>query len=296
MNDNKKQRRPISWLAIIQTAVTAFVGQARVLEDKAIPAGQTSFRGAGYRLTSEINPQRPLFGPLQQAVVRLQGQTDRPPDARLAPETLFPPDALRQAAYWDCAQSGPSQTVLAVLPEPAQVRLLAGPEDDLPAAVALIHRWTRLEKGQISSAVLTELAKPDHSPVAYTAGFELLKSTTADLPGLFLAFVRLPGRPGAAIQGVLETLSAVAGSLSGPEIMTLARRLLEGWSQENDPAALAAYLLWFDAHRTRTWLGDARMKGAVMAEAKRARDLKFTGPNSRAWEQKVQYSAASFMP
>jgi hypothetical protein len=294
MNDKKKHSRPISWLTSIQTAKTAFVGQARVLEDTWIPAGQASFRAAGYRLTSEIIPQYTLFGSLPDPLIRLQGQTDRPPDARLVPESQFPPDVLRQESYWECARSGLSQPILAMLPEQARVSLLTGPDDELPSDVALIHRWTSLEKAEINTAVLTELAKAGHGPVAYTAGFELLKSVTTDLPGLFSAFVRLPGRPGAAIQGILDLLSAAAASLSGPEMITLARRLLEGWSQENDPAALSGYLLWFDAHRARTWLKDSGIKAAVLAELKRTGALKFTGSYAQTWEQQVGRYAASF--
>jgi hypothetical protein len=296
MRRERRQTRPISWLSAVQTATAAFTGQARLLEDQGITEEQTSFRGEGYRLTSDIIPQRSLFGPLPKAAVRLQGETQRAPDGRLVLDTLFPPDTLRQVAYWDSARSDAAQPVLVVLAEPAQVRLLAGPDDNLTAAVTLIHHWISLAKADIKSAVLADLAKPGHSPVAYLTGFELLTGAKTDLPGLFSLFVKLPGRPGPAIQGILDELYLVGASLSGPEIMALAWRIVEGWSQENDPAALSSYLLWFDAHRARTWLIDPKMRKSVAAEVKRAGALKFTGPDSEAWEQQVKRYAAGLLP
>jgi hypothetical protein len=292
---SRKKSRPISWLAAIRVATAAFTGEARLVEDRWVPATETAFRGAGYRLTAEITPQRSLFGPLPDSTVRLQDDTKRAPDRRLSLEApRFPPDTLRKEAYWEYAQSDVVQPVLVLLAEPAVVRLLTGPDDDLPEAVLLIHRWTTLAETE-QKAVLTDLSKPAHDPVAYVAGFELLMSTTSDLPALVDAFLSLPGRPGAATQGILNELYRAASSLSKPEIKVLARQLLASWTQEVEPNALLGYLTWFDAHR-QAWGDEPGLKTAVVAEAERVEALSFQGPDASAWQQRVQQQAAFLLP
>lgn len=288
---------PPSWLAAIQAAMAAFTGEARVVRDEYVPATQTSFRGAGYRLNVEVTPQRALFGTLPGSPLRLQGETRRAPDKRLDPQgPYFPPDAARQVPYWDYARSNGPQPVLVVLSDPPLVRLLFGPDDDLADAVILIRRWTELPEAEQREAVLKDLAQARRSPVAYLAGFELLMNTTSDLPGLFDAFDSLPGRPGAAIQGIVNELYGVAGGLSDADIKALAWRLLDRWAQESDPAALSGYLVWFDAHRQRTWSADEKMKAAVLAQAERASGLSFTGPDAQSWREQVRYYASVLLP
>jgi hypothetical protein len=289
---SRRKTRPVSWLTAVQTASAAFTGEARLVEDKWIPATETTFRGAGYRLTAEIASRRSLFGPLPESTVRLQGTTKRAPNQRLnlgAPR--FPPDALRQEAYWEYALPGVIQPVLVIPTDPAVVRPLTGSDDELPDTVIIIHRWTNLARAEQWSTVFADLGKPGRSAVSYAAGFELLLKTTSDLPGLVDSFLSLPGRPGAATQEVLSQLYAIAMSLPQAEAAALARQLLVHWTKEVEPAALLGYLTWFDAHR-RVWGDDPKLKTAVLLEAKRSVALSFSGPNALAWQQRVQQQGA----
>jgi hypothetical protein len=288
---SRKTHRPLSWLSAIKVASAAFTGEARLVEDEWVPATETAFRGAGYRLTAEIAPQQILFGPLPKSTVRLQNNTKRAPDRRLNLDALrFPPDALRQEAYWEYARLDVVQPVLVILADPAAVYPLTGPDDELLNTVVLIRRWTTLVEAEQWSTVFTDLGEHGRSPVSYVAGFELLLNMTSDLPRLVDSFMSLSRRPGPATQEVLSQLHAVAVSLSQAEVTALARQLLGAWAKEVEPAALLGYLTWFDAQR-RAWSDDPKLRAAVVAEAKRSVNLSFSGANALAWQQRVQQQA-----
>ena len=288
--------RPPSWLSVIKAGTAAFTGEARVVEDQWLPATETSFFGPGYRLSAEINPQQALFGSMPDVPVRLEGETTRAPDARLSLDAFyFPPDTLRRVPYWDYARAGVPQQVMVVLAEPALVRPLTGLKDNLPDAVKLIYGWTRLPEDKQKSAVMADLAKPGHSPVTYVAAFELLMATTSDLLGLYNTFLSLPGQTGAAIGGIVDELRSAATSLSDQEIKALAWRLLEGWVQESDPAALSSYIVWFDQHRQRTWSDDEKVREAVLAQVERASSLSFPGPYAKLWKQQIRNCTAALL-
>jgi hypothetical protein len=288
--------RPRSWLSVIKVAVVAFTGEAHLVEDRWVPATETSFLGVGYRMSAEINPQHTLFGSLPDVPVRLEGETARAPDARLALDTLyFPPDTLRKVPYWDYARAGVSQQVVVVMAEPALVCLLTGLEDTLPGAVKVIYSWTRLPEAEQKSAVMADLVKPGHSPVACVAGFELLMGTTSDLPGLYDNFLSIPGCTGAAIGGIVDKLRSAATVLSDQEIKVLAWRLLNGWVHESDPAALSSYIVWYDQHRHRAWGGDEKMREAILVQLERASSLSFSGPYARLWKQQIKNYASALL-
>lgn len=289
----RKTSKPASWLTIIQNAKTVFIGEALVTQDVQVPATETSFRGAGYRLTAQISPQQILIGALPGQTIELQGETSRAPEARLSLNSAhFPPDTLHQIAYWDYAQSNRSQLVLVVLSEPTAVRVLEGQEDDLPQAVVKVYSWLQLPAADQKAVVLADLSKSVYDPVAYLAGFELLMAQESDLSGLFETFNNLPGRPGAAIQGIVDRLYSEATSLPEPQLKALSRKLLDSWTAENDPAALSSYLIWFDAHKQRTWQADQTMRQAVLANAEKARTISFSGANADQWKQRVSYYAS----
>jgi hypothetical protein len=292
----RKKTQPVSWLNTIQNARAAFTGEARLLEDKWIPATETTFRGVGYRLTVEITPRQSLFGALPEVTVNLQGTTKRAPDQRLNPGTPhFPPDALRQELYWEYARSDITQPVLVLLADSARVCPLTGSSDDLPDTVILIHQWTKITRDKQRSAVLADLRKPNRNPVAYVAGFELLLKMTSNLTELVDSFLSLPKRPGVATQEVLNQLYAVAMSLPQTEVYVLAQQLLVHLAKEVEPAAIVGYLTWFDAHR-RVWSDNPKLKAVVVAEAERAINLSFSGSDAPAWKQRVQQQAAFLLP
>jgi hypothetical protein len=284
------------WPKIIEGSTLAFIGEARLVHQEQITPTEITLFGYKYRLTVEIHPEQALFGSLPDVTLLFQGETELPPDQR---KTLynpqFPPDILRIIAFWDYALPDTTQPVLVVQQEPAILRLLSGPDDDLLDAIRLIHHWTKLSEAEQQRAVLDDLAKPGQSPVAYLGGFQLLMDTTSDLPGLFKTFTTLPDVPGASVQGIVDELYWVSLELSQHDIERLARQLLNGWSQENYPAALSSYMLWFSAYGQWTWQKDQRMKEEILAQLKRTRNLSFSGPYAKAWEQQVYYYASSIL-
>jgi hypothetical protein len=289
----RKTSRPPSWLTVIQNARTVFIGEAVVTADVKVPATETSFRGAGYRITAQISPQQLLLGSLPGETIELQGETRRSPEARLTlTSALFPPDTLHRIDYWDYAHSNGPQRVLVVLSEPTIVQVLEGQADDLPQAVVKVHAWLQLPAKDQKAVVLEDLSQSVYDPIAYLAGFELLMAQQADLAVLFETFNKLPARPGAAIQGIVDRLYSAATSLPEPAIKALSRQLLASWTTENDPAALSSYLIWFDAHRQRTWQADQTMRAGVLAEAERARSMSFSGAQADQWAQQVRYYAS----
>jgi hypothetical protein len=289
-----KSSPPPSWLAVLQSAKTVFIGEARVTQDVRVSAAETSFRGAGWRITVQISPQQTLLGSLPDPTLELQGDTQRAPEARLGPTSgLFPPDTLRQLNYWDYARANTPQRVLVVISDPTIVRILTGPEDDLPQAVIQILAWLKAPGKDQKAAVLENLSKSVYNPVAYLAGFELLLTQKADSPALFEAFNRLPGRPAAAIQGIIDRISGFSNGMSDSELKALAMSLLEQWKTENDPAVLASYLLWFGAYGPRIWGKDPDLRKTVLAEAQRAQAMTFSGANADQWQQRVRYYAST---
>lgn len=289
----RKTSRPASWLTIIQNAKTAFIGEALVTQDVKVPATETSFRGAGYRITAQISPQQILFGPSPGEKLELQGDTSRAPEARVSLNSAqFPPDTLHQTAYWDYAQANGPQQVFVILSEPTTVRLLAGQNDSLPQAVTQIHAWLQLPKEAQKATVLEDLSQAVYDPIAYLAGFELLMAQESGLAVLFETFNNLPDRPGAAIQGIVDRLYREATALPEPQLKALARKFLDSWETETDPAVLASYLIWFDAHRQRTWQADPDMQKAVLASAEKVRTMPFSGPDAEQWKQRVSYYAS----
>jgi hypothetical protein len=293
---SKAASRPLSWLAVIKSAAVVFTGEAHLTEDRLIPASETALRAPGYRLMAEITPQQPLIGPLPVNKVLLQGVTLRPPNSRLSlSSALFPTDELRRLPYWEFAQSGLVQPVLVALSEPPQVRLLKGEDDPLPGEMTLIHRWNTLPAAEQKAAVLADLGKAEHSPVACAAGFELLKGAASDLPALFDTFASLPSCQGQAMQGILENLYLSGTELPEGVLQALAWRLLIGWQKENHPAALSGYLLWFNAYRNQTWSIDDRMKSEVIAQTKRAARARFAVPYAKEWEKQVRNYSSNLL-
>lgn len=290
---SRKTYRPTSWLTILENARIIFIGEAIVTEDVKIPATETSFRGAGYRITAQISPQELIVGSLPREKIYLQGQTSRTPDTRLnINSAFFPPDTLHRIDYWDYAQINETQRVLVILSEPNRIKVLSDSSDTLPEAVNLSHSWLQLPRENQKTIVLEALSQSTQNPVAYLVGFELLSNQESDLSVLFENFNNLPGRPGAAIQGIVDHLYNLAISLSESEIKILSRKLLDGWQKENDPAVLSSYLIWFDAYRKRTWQDDQNMRQIILAEAKRAQKMSFSGVNAEQWQQQISYYAS----
>ena len=292
----RKTAQPPSWLTLVKNAQAAFTANVLVLEDAKAAAGQTSFRGAGYRITAQFTPRDTLFGAPPAGPLKLQGETPTAPQDRLSLQAPgFPPDALRQTDYWEYAQANAPQqapaVVLVLLSQPAAVRILAGQDDDLPQAVARIHAWLQLAGANQKASVYQNLSGGLTSPVAYLAGFELLMAQEPDLGALFERFNRLPNRPGAAIPGILDLLAGAALRRPQPEVKALALKLLEGWKTESDPAAISSYLLWFDANGEKTWEDDPSLRKDMLAQAAIAAALSFSGKDASQWQQQVRYEA-----
>lgn len=280
-------------LAAIQRATAAFTGQARLVEERPVNAAETTFRGSGHRLMAAITPEQAVFGLLPAQPIRVQGDTTLAADQRTGLDApRFPPDDLRQEMYWTYARPEVIQPVLVIVAESPAVYALSGPADELPAAVRQIHVWTQMPEGQRPTTVLNDLQANTTStaPVTWVAGFELLMASAQDLPSLAGSFLALPGRPGAATQGILDLLYRAATSLPPADLAELARSLLALWPAEREPAAVLGYLTWFDAHR-RAWEGDEAMKVAVLQAAKESASLAFSGPYADAWQKRVRQQA-----
>lgn len=291
---SRKTRPPLSWLATVRDAEAAFVGEASLTKDTAASASETSFRGKGYHLTSKIDVQRTLFGSSSETSLTLEGDTQRAPEQRLSAEAAsFPPDTFYHNSYWDYAQVDRVQPVLVFLGQPVVV--IHDPEANFLEAIQLIKSWLSLPASEQRSQVLSSLAEPGKHPVAYVAGFELLMAESSSLPDLFAAFDNLPTRPGEAIQGIVDKLYIVATGLTDSEIKALGQQLLASWSRESSPAALSSYLVWFDAHRQRTWVQGKGMQQAVQTQAERSKVLRFSGEDSNLWEQRVQQYASALL-
>ena len=287
----RKTSQPPSWLKIVKTASAAFTTAAQVLEDIPVPAAQTSFRGAGWRITVQLTSHTVLFGSAPADPLRLQGDTPTAPqDRSTAPG--FPPDSLRQEDYWGSAQKGLNQPVLVLLSQPAALRRLTGPQDDLPAAVRLIHDWLQRPATDQPSAIYHDLAGPA-SPAAWTAGFELLMGQDPDWSALFERFNRLPGRPAAAITGILDLLNSTALAQARQDLTELANRLLAAFAAEDHPAALSAYLVWFEANAEETWEDNPSMRAQVLTRARQVTGLTFSGAFSHQWLEQVRSYADS---
>ncbi len=292
---NKPLQSP-RWPEIIRGSTSAFIGKARLVHQERITPTEITLFGYKYRLSAEIHPERSLFGSLPDAVVHFQGETELSPDQRYTfDKPRFPPDTLRIFSYWDYTIPDILQPVLVIQQEPALLRLLSGPDDDLLDAIMLIQHWTTLLKAEQQQVVLDGLVKKRQSPVAYLGGFQLLMDITSDLPGLFQSFVTLTDIPGAAIQGIMDELYWVSIRLSQSELNRLAWRIIDGWAQENDPAALSSYMLWFSAYSQLTWEKDQRLKKDVLKQLERARSLSFSGLYAKAWEQQVRYYASGIL-
>ena len=276
---SRRSPKPATWLSIVESATAAFTGTARVVDDS--PAS-ISARGSGFRVTAEITLGEAVFGPLPDAPVTADGETSRPPDRRPDPAgPRFPPDSLREVPYWDQARPNIDTPVLCVQSNPPAVRTLLGADDDLPRAVALIRGW-------VAQGADVMGGLPGAPAPAFVAGFELLLRTTTDLPGLLDSVLAIPGRPGAAVRGIVALLPPHTNLLPGPAFTAVARILLAALSTERDPEALVALLSWFDANSDRT----ADLEKEIKAAAERATALTFTGPDGDAWHQEVIRFAA----
>jgi len=263
-----------SWLTVVSDATGAFTGTARVVGDEPTDATQTSARGSGHLVTASVSPDRAVFGDLPGSPQTFTGETSRPPERRPAPDgPRFPPDSLREVPFWDQARPDADLPVLVVLADPPVLRALTGADDDLPGAVATIHGWT--DDGADVEGSLTSGAPA----VCWVAGFELLTRSTTDLPGLVSHLLGLPGRPGAAVRGILAVRA-----LLDDDVAELGRRLLGVLTDEQDPEALVALLAWFDAHRSQV---GSDVLDAVRTEAARAAGLRFDRPDGDAWSQEV---------
>ncbi|MFC4613387.1 hypothetical protein ACFO3K_01545 [Cellulomonas algicola] len=269
-----------SWLDAVESASAAFVGTARLVDERPVPADETPFRGDGFALDVEVVPDHPVFGAAPDGPLTVELLTARPPDRREPPGApRFPPDSLREVPYADQALPGADDPVLVVATDPPVVRGLLRPDDDLPAAVTTIRRW--IDERADDATVLRDAATTT-SPVAVTAGFELLLRTTADVAGLTERFLRLPNLTGGAVRGIVALLHA--RPLTDPEIVDVATRLLGALAGTHDPEALVAYLGWFDAHRGR-YGDDVAVR--VRVQVARVVDRTFDGSDGDAWHQEV---------
>lgn len=253
-----------------------------MVSETEVTAAETGFRGAGFAVATEIDPGRSIFGADLDRRVLLHGETPLPPERRTDPGgPRFPPDSLREVPFWDQARPHLAIPVLCLTAEPPVVRALVGPEDDLPAAVALIHGWLDSEAGHAD--VERDLTERRVSPVAWVAGFELLLRTSTDVADLSARFLRLPNRPGAAARGVLTLLRRTLPEMPESEIAVLAQQLLDAMVDETDPEALVAYLSLLDAEHQRITAADAALADAVRTAAERAVTLHVEGPDGEAW-------------
>lgn len=288
---SRRSPQPRSWLSVVESASAGFIGTARLASDRPVPATETSFRGPGYALVAEVEVDRTLFGTAPDDTLVLHGQTSRPPEHRVGPhEDRFPPDRLRSVSYWDQAPQNDPTLVLCLLSDPAVVRALLGPDDDLPRAVRIIRDWT--ESGAGEAVVEQQLSGPDSQPaVCYVAGFELLARTTSDLPELVERFLRLPGRPDAAARGIMQLVQPLSDQLPDSKLVELARRLLHVMADERGPEGLVSYLTWFDAHRDRLARAESELAGEIRAQAELVGRRDFAGPDAEAWRQEVRRHA-----
>lgn len=270
----RRSPKPASWLSIVESATAAFTGTARIVDDS--PAS-TSGRGSGFRVTAEITPGEPVFGPLPDAPVTADGETSRPPDRRPDPAgPRFPPDSLREVPYWDQARPHTGTPVLCVRSSPPAVRTLLGADDDLPRAVDLIRDW-------VAQGADVMGGLPGAPAPAFVAGFELLMRTTTDLPGLLDSILAISDRPGAAVRGIVALLPPHTNLLPDATFTAVARILLATLSTERDPEALVALLTWFGANSERT----SDLEKDIRAAAERASTLTFAGPDGDVWHQEV---------
>ena len=270
-----------SWLDVVESATAAWTGAARLVGEEPVPETGTSFRGPGFALSVEVTPDGAVVGEPPAGPVTLRLLTARPAERREPPGAYrFPPDTLREVPYADQAVPGTGAPVLVVASDPPVVRGLLAPDDDLPDAVRVIHRWTRGD-----AEVLGDLAA-GVPPLAVVAGYELLLRSTTDVAALTDRVLRLPGLPGAATRGVLALLHLRTGSLPDEQVVAVARTLLDVLADETDPEGVVAALTWLDAHRDR-YRADPDLRALVDDRVRRVTSLTFDGPDADSWQQEV---------
>jgi len=219
--------KPRTWAAVVRDASVGFTGLAEVVEDSG--AGQVSSPNpAAFTVVAQVHPGDVIFGEVSEESVTAHGTTSRPTNLRLQPDgSLFPPDTLRQVPYWDYARTGPQQTVMVLLGEPACVRMLLGPHDDLPAAISQVREWTRLPGSDQLRVVPSDLNDRPASAVAYLAGFQLLSATERELVETVRVFLAIENRPPAGTAGMVNELQLMAANLPTGEVTEIAALLLE---------------------------------------------------------------------
>lgn len=275
-----------SWLDSVESASAAFTATARLVDERPAPAEETTFRGDGFALDVDVVPDLSVFGPLPGTPLTVELVTARPPDRREPPGAArFPPDTLHEVPYADQALPGADDAVLVVATDPLVVRGLVD-DDDLPATVATIRRWV---DAHADEATVRRDLVTSASPVAVAAGFELLLRSTDDVAGLTERFLRLPALTGGAVRGIVALLHT--RTLTDPETVDVATRLLGALAATDDPEALVAYLGWFDAHRGR-YGDDVAVR--VRVQVARVVDRTFDGPDGDAWHQEVARYAEPF--
>ncbi len=286
-----RTRRASSLLEAIQSADVAYIGTASAVNDRPASSAETGRRGGGWHVAASVQPEHTVFGDLPKGPVSVEGDATRPPERRLALDgPIFPPDTLREMPYWEYARADAKQAVLVIDTQPVYIRAISGQDDTLVAAVRLVRHWVELPRNSQAKAILTDLGKPGGAAVAHAAGFELLLQQNDDLDALIDSFFAITGRPGAATQQALGLLQPTALARPARERVALGTRLLAFWKGENDPAALLGYIAWFSAMHA-AWGGDATLKEAVAAEARRAAALTIDGPDAAAWQKRVRQQA-----
>ena len=78
-------------MTVVSGSVAAYTGRAKVVADDGIDASATSFRGNGWRVAAEVEPDRALYGDVPARPVVLRGDTAVPPDRRDDGSGRFPP-------------------------------------------------------------------------------------------------------------------------------------------------------------------------------------------------------------
>ncbi|MGD9932218.1 MAG: hypothetical protein AB7T37_00725 [Dehalococcoidia bacterium] len=261
-----------------------------------MPAGreETSFRGAGHRITAVIQPSEAIFGGLPGEPVEATGDTTRAPDSRLSfDQPRFPPDDLRALPFWDYARrEGTSPVVVLAGNDGPVVRPLHA-DDDLPEAVGTIHRWLGLPPAKREEVIPGELRKGASGSVAWVAGFQILADDGGDLPALIADLLGSPGIPAAAAAGIVDDLSGRTLGLANVERAAVASALWEQANETPDGQAMGAILRWFDANWRNVPASNRPSAHAVLEQCERAKSLAPSGPAGDALREQLRSDAAA---
>lgn len=276
-----------SWTRVILGSSAAFVGDARVIADDPVDAAATSFRGAGWRVRAEVSPTAAVYGTEPTVSIVLLGDTRVPPASREGNRTRFPPDTLRQVAYWDVAGTvGETDLVLVVVGERTVVRLLDGPGDELVASVAIIRHWTSIaEPGPRADTVRSDLGTAGTSvgPVAWAAAAEIILAAATD-PAAEVDDLLRGGPPHAVLSGI--------PSSAPPPV---AAAVVDASSRATGPAEKAAFAGWLDRNR-QSWTHDDRLAARVHDFAKTvAGTTGGSGATGDGWSEEASRAASALL-